>query len=166
MRDSVQYARIHGARVIAVDGPGKEDYVHSLGAERFVDYTASKDVSADIITISGGGAHAVVVTAGEAKAFSSAADCLRIGGTLSCVGIPPEKAFIETPVSTIVIKGLKIMGNLVGSHKECLEAVELVRLGAVKPDVRIRPFKDLPQVYEELEMGDLTGRTVLQICEE
>lgn len=152
--------------MIAIDGAGRSEYVRSLGAERFVDFESSKDIPAEVFAISEGGAHAVVVAAGSAHAFTSAANMLRIGGVLSCVGIPPEKAFVETPVSAIVIKGLKITGNLVGNHKECLEAVDLVRRGVVKPDVRIRPFKDLPKVYEELEKGKITGRIVLKICED
>jgi D-arabinose 1-dehydrogenase-like Zn-dependent alcohol dehydrogenase len=115
--------------------------------------------------ITGLGAHAAVVTAGNAKAFAHACDMLRVGGTLSCVGIPPGKPSLETPICTIVIKGLKITGNLVGSLKECMEAVDMVRRGIVKPVVKVRPFKDLPQVYEEMEKGDISGRIVLQITE-
>ena len=91
---------------------------------------------------------------------------LKIGGTLSCVGIPPERGFIEAPVSKIVIRGLHITGNLVGSLKECLEAVDLVRRGVVKPHVEVRPFRDLPAVYEELEAGRVSGRIVLKVANE
>jgi propanol-preferring alcohol dehydrogenase len=115
--------------------------------------------------LTGLGAHAVVVTAGSAKAFAHACDMLRVGGTLSCVGIPPGRPSLETPICTIVIKGLKITGNLVGSLKECMEAVDMVRRGIVKPVVKVRPFRDLPQVYEEMEKGDISGRIVLQIAE-
>jgi propanol-preferring alcohol dehydrogenase len=31
--------------------------------------------------------------------------------------------------------------------------------------VKVRPFRDLPQVYEEMEKGDISGRIVLQIAE-
>lgn len=113
--------------------------------------------------ITEGGAHAVVVTAGGAKAFARAADMLRVGGTLSCVGIPPGKAFIETPVSTIVIKGLRITGNLTGSLKECMDAVELVRRGIVKPKIELRDFDQLPRVYKEMEQGEISGRIVLKV---
>lgn len=115
--------------------------------------------------LTGLGAHAVVVTAGSAKAFAHACDMLRVGGTLSCVGIPPGRPSLGTPICTIVIKGLKITGNLVGSLKECMEAVDMVRRGIVKPVVKVRPFRDLPQVYEEMEKGDISGRIVLQIAE-
>lgn len=88
---------------------------------------------------------------------------IRIGGSLCMVGIPPGDVHLDTPIATIVIKGLKIQGNLVGSLKETLEAVELVRVGKVKPHVQVRPFRDLPEVYEMLEKGDIPGRIVLQL---
>ena len=91
---------------------------------------------------------------------------LRVGGTLSCVGIPPEKGFLETPISRIVIKGLHITGNLVGNLKECLEAVEFVRRGEVKPKVTVRDFLELPKVYHELEAGEISGRIVLKVAKD
>lgn len=84
----------------------------------------------------------MLVAFGSPKSFSQAAKMLRVGGTLSCVGIPLGKVFIETPISSIVIKGLHITGNLVGLMKECLEALELVRRGILKPQITVRPFKD------------------------
>ena len=105
----------------------------------------------------------MVVTAGHATAFAHACEMLRVGGTLSCVGIPPGRAYLETPIATIVIKGLWIVGSLVGSLKECLEAVELVREGVVRPEIQIREFRELGEVYEEMERGDVAGRVVLRV---
>lgn len=162
----VQYARAVGAQVIGIDGGSeKRDYVLSLGAQSFIDFKSTKTLVEDVREITGGGAHAVVVTAGSANAFTQAADMLRVNGTLSCVGIPAGKALLGVLVCTIVIKGLKITGNLVGSLKECLEAVDLVRRGVVKPRISVRPFRDLPAVYEELSRGDIAGRIVLKIGE-
>jgi propanol-preferring alcohol dehydrogenase len=163
---TVQYAKAQGASVIGIDrGSDKREFVLSLGAQEFIDFSQTSDIPQRVREITGGtGAQAVVVTAGNAKAFAHAAELLRVGGTLSCVGIPPGRPFLETPISTIVIKGLKVTGNLVGSLKECLEAVELTRRGIVKPNVIVRPFRDLPQAYEELEKGDVPGRIVLQIA--
>ena len=106
----------------------------------------------------------MVVTAGNVKAFTHAANMLRIGGSLCCVGIPAEKGFVETPVSIIAIKGLHITGNLVGSLKECLEAVDLDTRGIVKPTCVVRPFEDLPKIYEEMERGDIMGRIVMKMA--
>ena len=160
----VQYARAHGALVIGVDtGAGRKEFVHGIGAQHFIDF-AVEDPVKKVQEITGLGAHAVVVTAGNAQAFAHACEMLRVGGTLSCVGIPPGAPCLETPICTIVIKGLRITGNLVGSLKECMEAVDLVRRGVVKPVIQVRPFKDLPLVYEEMEKGDISGRVVLQIA--
>lgn len=82
------------------------------------------------------------------------------------MGIPPGDVRLDTPIATLVIKGIKIQGNLVGSLKEALEAVEYVRTGKVKPHVEIHQFKELPKVYEMLEKGDIPGRIVLQIGKE
>ncbi|CAI7657676.1 unnamed protein product [Penicillium glandicola] len=161
----VQFARAHGALVIGVDtGPGKRDFVKGLGAQEFIDFVTEDPVKR-VREITGLGAHAAVVTAGNAKAFANACGMLRVGGTLSCVGIPPGRPSLETPICTIVVKGLRITGNLVGSLKECMEAVDLIRHGIVNLMVKVRPFKDLPRVYEEMEKGDILGRIVLQITE-
>jgi propanol-preferring alcohol dehydrogenase len=161
----VQYARALGASVIGVDkGADKKAFVLSLGAKEFIDFSETPDVAAEVHRITNGGAQAAVVTAGNAKAFAHAAEMLRVGGTLSCVGIPPGRPYLETPISTIVIKGLKITGNLIGSLKECMEAVELTRRGIVKPNVTVRPFRELSQAYEELEKGDISGRIVLKVA--
>lgn len=152
-----------GAKVLGVDtGEAKREFIEGFGAE-FLDFAQTKDLVGDVIKITSGGAHAAVVTSGNPQAFNSAADMLRIGGALCCVGIPPGAVSLDTPIAAIVIKGLRITGNLVGSMEETLEAVELVRSGKVKPHVKLREFKDLPEVYEMLEKGDIPGRIVLRI---
>ena len=159
---AVQYGLARGARVIGVDsGEQKRELVASFGAQ-FLDFR-QVDIVKEVQKITNGGADAVVVAAGSSAAFAQAASTLRIGGTMCCIGIPPGGGKIETPVSEIVIKGLEIKGNLVGNLKECLEAVELVRAGLVKPKIYVRPFRDLPAVYEELEKGDIAGRVVLKV---
>ncbi|KAI0150781.1 alcohol dehydrogenase [Xylariaceae sp. FL1272] len=164
---AVQYARAQGAIVIGVDGgAAKGDFIKSIGASEYLDFTQEPDLTNKVLELTNGGANAVIVTAANVKAFSQAADMLKVGGTLSCVGIPPEKGYLQTPISAIVIKGLHITGNLVGSLKECLEAVELVRRGVVKPKVTIRPFEDLPAIYDELEKGEISGRIVLKIAKD
>jgi propanol-preferring alcohol dehydrogenase len=152
-----------GAKVIGVDaGSEKQQFVESLGAQ-FVDFSQCKDLTSEIKKITDGGSHAVVVTSGHPLAFRGLADIARIGGSISLVGIPPGDVQLDAPVAAIVIKGLKIQGNLVGSLKETYEAVEFVRSGKVKPHVKVRPFRDLPEVYQLLEKGDISGRIVLRL---
>lgn len=106
------------------------------------------------------------MTAANPKAFTQAAEMLRIGGTLCLNGIPPGRAFLETPVATIVIRSLRIQGNLTGSLGKCMEAVELVRKGMVVPKVEVREFRELSGVYEQMEIarGDC-GEGCAEDCE-
>ena len=143
-------------------GDTKKQFIESLGAQ-YLDFTKSSDLVADVVSITDGGAHAAVVTSGHPAAFNHAADVLRIGGALCMVGIPPGDVHLRTPIATIVIKGLRIFGNLVGSMRETLESVELVREGKVKPHVEIRQFRELPDIYGMLEKGDIPGRIVLEV---
>lgn len=159
----VQYGLALGARVLGVDaGVEKRKFVESLGAQ-FLDFSNCRNLAEEVLQITGGGTHAVVVTSGHPRAFQRLADMIRDGGSLCMVGIPPGDVCLDTPIATIVIKGLRIHGNLVGSLEETLKAVEMVRNGKVKPHVQIRPFQELPQVYEMLEKGDISGRIVLQL---
>ena len=158
----VQYGLAVGAKVLGIDaGAEKQKFVEALGAN-FLDFTKCKDLADEVRRITGG-AHAVVITSGHPRAFDNVGDMVRTGGSLSMVGIPPGDVKLDIPIATIIIRGLKIQGNLVGSLKETLEAVELVRNGRVKPHVQVRPFSELPQVYEMLEKGDISGRIVLEL---
>ena len=161
---AVQYGIALGAKVIAVDsGSEKKALAESYGVEAFVDFANTTDIVGDVLAITEVGAHAVVVTSGSGRAYAQVADMLRPGSNLSCVGIPPGKTLLQTPVAGIVVKCLHITGSLVGSGKECMEAMEYVRKGIVKPQAQIQKFSELPQVYEQLEKRDVSGRVVLQI---
>jgi propanol-preferring alcohol dehydrogenase len=154
------------AKVIAVDsGDSKKALVESYGVEAFCGLCKDERVVGDGFDLTGIGADAVVVTSRNSKAYAQAADMLRAGGSLSCVDIPPGKMLLQTPVAGIAIKGLHITGSLVGSLKESMEAMEYVRKGIVKPQVEIRKFRELPQVYGQLEKGDVSGRIVLRIAD-
>jgi D-arabinose 1-dehydrogenase-like Zn-dependent alcohol dehydrogenase len=161
---AVQYGRLRTPFVVGVDtGSEKGELIRGFGAE-FVDYKATPDLRAKIDELTDGkGADAVIVAAESSAAFATAASLLAVEGVLCCIGIPSGGGRLLTPVSEIVIKGLKIKGNLVGSLGECMEAMELVRRGKVKPKVVVREFEELPRVYEELERGDIAGRVALRI---
>lgn len=162
----VQYAKVAGANVIGIDsGQEKRIFIESLGGS-FLDFKECPDVVAEVTRLTNGGAHAAIVASGSSRAFTGAVDMLRIGGTLCCVGIPPGDVYLTTPIATIIIKGLHVVGNLVGSLEETLEAVEIVRKGLVTPRIKVREFEELSEVYDMLEKGDVLGRIVLRVAKE
>ncbi|MBS5743804.1 MAG: alcohol dehydrogenase AdhP, partial [Neisseria sp.] len=87
---AVQYAKkVFGAHVVAIDiNDEKLAFAKESGADLVIN--AAKEDAAKVIQEKTGGAHAAVVTAVSAAAFNSAVDCVRAGGRVVAVGLPPE----------------------------------------------------------------------------
>lgn len=60
-----------GLRVIGIDSGSKKDLVLESGAEHFIDFTQTKDVTKAVTDLTGGfGAHAVVVLTAANGAYA------------------------------------------------------------------------------------------------
>lgn len=165
---AVQYACAVGFRVIAIDaGEQKMAFCKELGAEEVIDALKETNAIQRVMDITNGGAHCVLGTAPLAKAFIDAPCYLRTCGTLACVGIPSDNAFIHVPVSMIAIKGISITGNLVGSMSEVMEAVDFVHRRLVKPKITVVDgLEQLQKCYEQLKSGKVLGRLVIRVSQE
>ena len=58
-------------------------------------FAKTKNVVGDVLTLPGIGVDVAIVTSGNTKAYAQAADMLRPGGSLSCVGIPPGRRYFK-----------------------------------------------------------------------
>jgi propanol-preferring alcohol dehydrogenase len=85
---AVQYAKIQGATVVAVDLEyDKLEMAKELGAD-YVINAAEQDPAAEIQKL--GGADAAIALAVSARPFEQAFDSLARGGTLMMVALPPD----------------------------------------------------------------------------
>ncbi|KAF5245909.1 hypothetical protein FAUST_1496 [Fusarium austroamericanum] len=140
----IQYAKAMGYRVAAVDVGPTEDFCMKMGADAYFD-GSSPDTPAKLkkLTPDDAGAKAVIVTAGSGKAYQNAIDLVAVFGTLVCVGIPsPDQAMSLHPL-TLIDRGIKLLGTMVGTRTETLEALEFVRRGVVKPIVQTVGFDQI-----------------------
>lgn len=119
----VQYARAMGMRVIGIDGgDAKRDLCLSLGAEKFIDFTTTSDIKAEVMKITTYGAHGVIVFSATRAGYEQAPHLLRPNGTMVCVGLPKDPTVIAGAVpSTLVMKRLNVVGSVVGTLKEAEE---------------------------------------------
>jgi propanol-preferring alcohol dehydrogenase len=84
---AVQYARAMGFRPIVLDvDPAKLDLARRLGAEAAVE--AGPDAAGTVMTLTGGGAAAAIVTAPAPAAFEQSLALIRPGGTAVFIGLP------------------------------------------------------------------------------
>ncbi len=123
---AVQYARIMGATVIAVDiEDTKLDLATQLGAEHTVNAATVDPVQA-IQQL--GGADVALVLAASTKVFEQAFASLRRGGRLICVAMPAQGT-MSIPIFDTVVKGITIVGSIVGTRQDLTEVFALHAAG-------------------------------------
>lgn len=126
---AVMGARIAGCRtIIAVDPVAQRRAVASdLGATATVDPTGG-DVTAALLDVTGGGAHAAVDTTAVPEVLTTALTALRPRGTLAIVGLGAPVA--PLPVGLIMGRGLAVRGVVEGDSEPHTFIPRLVALAA------------------------------------
>lgn len=126
---AVQYARIAGAQVVAVDtNVARLETARELGAEHTV-LVGEQDPVAELQAL--GGADVAVGTAVNPSAFEQALAALARGGTLVCVGLPAENE-MGVPIFQTVLGGHRIVGSIVGTKHDLEEVFDLHRRGLTR----------------------------------
>jgi propanol-preferring alcohol dehydrogenase len=142
---ALQYARVTGASVIAVDvNAARLETARELGAEHLI-HAGEEDPIAAIKRL--GGADVAVSTAATPTAIEQALGSLARGGTLVCVGLPADNE-MKVPVFETVLGGLTIKGSIVGTHHDLEEVFELHRRGQTRV---LRTECELDDVNEAIE---------------
>jgi propanol-preferring alcohol dehydrogenase len=147
---AVQYARITGAAVVAVDvNEARLDVARGLGAEHVVN-AAEEDPVAAIQKL--GGAQSAVSTAATPKPFMQAYRSLARGGKLVCVGLPKDN-HMEIPIFETVLGALEIRGSIVGTRHDLEEVFELHRRGLTKVEYAERHLHEVNEAIEQVLDG-------------
>lgn len=158
---AVQYAKAMGLHVVALDvAAEKLTLAKSLGADATVDARAA-DAAAQVVKITGGGAHGALVTAVSPAAFAQALNLVRRRGTISLVGLPPGT--FQTPIFDVVLKRITLRGSIVGGRNDLAEALAFAAEGKVKAHIHHRRLDEINAIFAELKAGKVDGRIVLDI---
>ncbi|KAL1969454.1 hypothetical protein VTN77DRAFT_8892 [Rasamsonia byssochlamydoides] len=156
---AIQYAKEQRLQVLGIDGgEDKAALCTRLGADAFVDFTKTEDLTADVLRITQGGAHGVLVTSSNPRAYELAVTYVRKMGVLVCIGITPEKMTFPIGPEYFVAKGVRLSGTSTGTIADTQEALDYLRRGQVKPIVVEKKLDDIQACLEQLEKGDAVGR--------
>jgi alcohol dehydrogenase, propanol-preferring len=156
---AVPYAKIAGARVVAVDlHDEKLELARELGADFTVN--AAKEDAAEAIQRLGG-ADAAIALAVVPKAFSDAYGSLRRGGTLVFVGLPADNK-VELPIFETVLNGITIVGSIVGTRTDLREVFELHAAGRTRVIREERTLDEVNEAIAEVDRGEVPARIVFR----
>lgn len=156
---AIQYARIAGGRVVAVDlHDEKLDLARGLGAE-FTVNAAVEDPAAAIQEL--GGADQALALAVSSKAFEQAYRSLRRGGTLVFVALPAENQ-MRLPIFETVLNGITVVGSIVGTRTDLREVFELHAAGKTVVMREVRPLEEVNEAIADVEAGRVPARIVFR----
>jgi propanol-preferring alcohol dehydrogenase len=157
---ALQYAHIAGATVAAVDViEAKLAMAKRLGAA-FTINAASEDPSEAIQRL--GGADAAIVLAATPAAFEQAFASLRPNGTLVMVGLPADNT-MRLPIFETVLRGIKVVGSLVGTRVDLAETFELHADQRTTIVSETRKLDDVNDAMGEVEKGQVEARLVFDM---
>lgn len=157
---AVQYASIMGATVVAVDvKPDKLALARELGATHTVD-AGTVDPVAALQAL--GGLDVAVVLATSPHVFDQALASLRRGGRLVCVALPADGGAMTVPIFETVIKGLSIIGSIVGTRQDLAEVFALHAAGRTRVVSQVRELEDVNAAMAEVLAGDVPARIVFE----
>lgn len=154
---AVQYARILGGKVIAVDiEDAKLDLARELGADYVVNARQADPVAAirDL-----GGADVAVSLATSPRAFEQAFGALRRGGRLICVALPAEGT-MSVPIFDTVIGAKSIIGSIVGTRKDLADVFTLHAAGRTKVIAQPCQLEDVNACIDDVLASRVPARLV------
>lgn len=147
---AIQYARIAGAEVVAVDvNPERLRDARGLGAEHVVN-AAEQDPVAAIQAL--GGADVAVSTAAAPKPFEQAMRSLTRGGRMVAVGLPAHNE-MGVPIFETVLGGLTLTGSIVGTRHDLEEVFDLHRRGLTRVERAQRALEEVNEAIEQVLDG-------------
>ncbi|KAH8896940.1 alcohol dehydrogenase [Thozetella sp. PMI_491] len=163
---AIQYAKVLGAQVIAVDAASKKQFCLDLGADEFLDYAqypSDADLASKVIDITKGGTQFAMVCTSSSKSYSQAMSWLGFRGTLICVGVPVKEGEFAPNISNMVTHELRIIASKCGNRLDAKECLEIAAQGGVKTRYQLRKMQSLTHIFDEMIAGKVQGRVVLNL---
>ncbi|MEV7968681.1 NAD(P)-dependent alcohol dehydrogenase [Sphaerisporangium sp. NPDC088356] len=142
--------------IIAVDPKeAARDLAKSVGA----DHVAGDDAAEVVAEVSRGeGATAVFDFVGEGDAPALSVSLLAPKGLYSAVGYGGTSSI---PTMDLVLKELRVQGNMVGTYQDLRELIALYERGLLQSHVVSYPLAEAQRAFDDLERGLVPGRAVL-----
>jgi len=158
---AVQYARIAGGFVLAVD---VEDDKLALATELGADHVINARTTDPVAAIQAlGGADVAVALAASPASFDQAFRSLRRGGRLVCVALPADNGAMTVPIFDAVLGGKSVIGSIVGTRNDLADVFALHAAGRTRVVTVERELDDVNDSIDDVLAGRVPARVVFRL---
>lgn len=152
---AIQLAKIFGATVTAVSGPGQADFLHSLGADRVINYQEQpiESLSQEFD---------VLFDLSNQKRFSDIKHLLKNNSVF--IPSEPNKHVWNIVSSLLTTKKTKYLMVDKGNHQQLTDIAEWVKEGKLRVFVdSVYALEDYQHAFQRLQKKGKQGRTVIKV---
>ncbi|MCW5731257.1 MAG: NAD(P)-dependent alcohol dehydrogenase [Alphaproteobacteria bacterium] len=162
---ALQFARMAGARIIATSSSEEKlARLRQLGADETINYRTTPDWGKVARGMAGGLGVDHVVEVGGAGTLNQSIRAVRVGGTISMIGVLAGPAEGDLAIPLVVMQNIRLQGVTVGSRDQ-MEAMcrAIARLG-VRPVIdRIFPFAEAKDAFAHMAAGRHFGKVAIAL---
>jgi NADPH:quinone reductase-like Zn-dependent oxidoreductase len=160
---ALQFARIHGARVIATSSSdAKLKRLAAMGAADLINYKTTPTWDKRVLELTGGEGVDHVVEIGGAGTLGKSLSAVKMGGQVSLIGILGGAG--EVNPMPVLFKSVCLKGIFVGSREMFEDMNRAMAVNDVHPVIdRTFAFEETREAYRYLESGAHFGKVCINI---
>ena len=156
---ALQFAKLLGCRVIITSSSDEKlEKTKTLGAEHTINYKKIPQWSREIKTLTNGQGVDHIIEVGGANTLSESLKSIRIGGTISMIGVLSGTA-AKLSVLPLLMKQIRIQGILVGHREGFMAMNRAIDANKLKPVVdRTFPVEQAAEAFGYMASGKHFGK--------
>lgn len=161
---ALQLAHAAGANVIVTSSSDdKLKRARELGASQGINYRTTPEWGAMVLELTQGHGADVIVEVGGKGTVAESAKCLAEAGTLAIIGGVSGYGG-EFPAVTLLDKGARAVGVLVGPRVRLAEMQEFMTRHRIKPVIEhVYRLEELDQALEQMRSGQFIGKILIRL---
>jgi NADPH:quinone reductase-like Zn-dependent oxidoreductase len=153
---------MHGARVISTSSSDEKlERARGLGADETINYKQRPDWDKEVLSFTNKTGVDHVVEVGGPGTLSKSLNSARVGGHVCLIGVLASAGEFN-PLS-ILMKGVRMQGILVGSRKMFEDMNRAIEANRIKPVIdKIFAFEEAREALKYMESGSHFGKIVIK----
>jgi NADPH:quinone reductase-like Zn-dependent oxidoreductase len=160
---AMQFARMHGARVIVLSSSDAKLEAAGAGADG-VNYTATPDWDKRVRDMTGGVGADHLIEVGGAGTLARSLKAVRMGGTISVIGQLTGNA-TELNLIPVLMRNIRLQGVLVGSREMFESMNQAISWNRLTPvlDAKVFDMHETLKALEHLRTARHVGKITIQV---